>query len=408
MHKSISESRPKNKTASSARITPQGRVPRASKRQKTAGRQVRSDWCLNQAGEKVRPKLTRLSDVEAKPVQWLWKNKIPRGNLSMIVGLGSGGKTFQTIDMTAHITKGTDWADGTPCDKGSVLFFYGEDGLDTYKERCKVNGVDLKRVVFMEGTEVFKDQESTEAGVTVSDIEVIRQAIHNTEEMTGLPVKAVFIDPITNYLGKVSGNSASGVRSVLHPLQRLAEELDVAIVMIHHFAKGRKAHLQQQISGSGALVECCRAVWGIFHDPVENLRYFAPVKFNCGADPTAISFQIIAPSGKVKVLETDIQRSAEEIADGITAAKKLATGRPPKALTEVSDWLSDTLGDGEKSVKEIYAAAKALGYSERTVNRAKEALGIKSSKCGFGKGSYFVWMLPSSKGGQNSKTTKVL
>lgn len=400
---------PREHVASAAkRVAMRPKTKPASKRRKSGGRQAQPDWCLNQDGEKVRPKLTRLSDVEAKPVQWLWENKIPRGNLSMIVGFGGEGKTFWTIDMTAHITKGTQWADGTPCEKGSVLFFYGEDGADTYKERCAANGVDQKRVMFLNGMEVFKDQESTETGVTVADIDVIRQAIRHTAEETGLPVKAVFIDPITNYLGKVSGNSASGVRSVLHPLQRLAEELDVAIVLIHHFAKGKKANLQQQISGSGALVECCRAVWGVFHDPDENVRYFAPVKFNCGADPTTVSFQITVPSGKIKVFETGIRKWAEEVVGGIASTKKSASGRPPKVLAEASNWLSDILSSGEMPVKDIYAAAKVQGFSEKTVDRAKETLGVKSSKRGFGKDSYSVWTLPPSKGGQNTETAKAL
>lgn len=379
----------------------------ASKSRKSDGGQIDSGLCLNQAGEEVRPKLRQLSGVKSKPVKWLWKNKIPRGNLSMIVGQASGGKTFWTVNLTAHVTNGTDWADGTPCEEGSVLFFYGEDGLaDTYKKRCKANGVNQDRVVFMEGTEVFKGSESAEASVTVADIGVIRQAIQDTTKTTGVPVKVVFIDPITNYLGKVSGNSASGVRSVLHPLQRLAEELDVAFVLIHHFAKGKRTNLQQQVFGTGALVECCRAVWGVFHAVDEDVRYFAPVKFNCGADPTSVLFQIAKPSGKVKVLETDIRKSAEEITDELAAAKKAVAGRPPKALVEVSGWLSDHLSDGGKTAEEIYAAAAAEGFSSRTVDRAKSALGIKSVKHGYGKGSYSAWALPSSKGSQKSEPRK--
>ena len=102
-------------------------------------------------------------------------------------------------------------------------------------------------------------------------------------------------------------------------------------------------------------MECCRAVWAVCHDPAENdTRYFAPAKFNCGVDPITVSYQITNPSGKVKILETDIRKWAEE----------------------------------------IYTAAKAEGYSESTIDRAKDALGIKSARRGFGKGSYVVWSLP--------------
>lgn len=167
MGKSISKKCAKMKATSPTEKTSQEHVASASKRDATSpkakpakksGRgRACSDWHLNQAGEVVRPMLTRSSDVEAKPVQWLWENKIPRGNLSMIAGLGGDGKTFLTVDMTAHITKGIKWADGTPCEKGSVLFFHGEDGQDTYKERFEANGVNQNRVVFLDGMEVAKE-----------------------------------------------------------------------------------------------------------------------------------------------------------------------------------------------------------------------------------------------------------
>ena len=404
----------RNETVAPMGISPQERVGAAAERGavgtvtkpasewlKSDGGPIRSDWSRNQAGEMARPLLARLSDVKPKPVRWFWKNKIPSGGLSMIVGLGSDGKTFWTIHLTAHTTNGTDWEDGTPCEEGSVLFFYGEDGLaDTYKERCAANGVNQDRVVFIKGAEVLKGKEATETGVTVADIDVIAQAIRDTAKLTGVPVRMVVIDPITNYLGKVSVNSAIGVRSVLHPLQRLAEELEVAIVLIHHFSKGKKAHFQQMVSGSGAFVECCRSVWGICHSPAdEGKRFFAPVKFNCGFTPTAVSYKITAPSGKVEVLETDISKSAAEIAAEIaTAAKKAAAGRPPEAKMEAGDWLPKYLRDGEKPVKDIYAAAKSQGFSERTIDRVKAALGIKAAKRGFGKGSYSVWVLPPPQG----------
>lgn len=365
----------------------------ASEEAKSDGEQVRSGWCLNAAGELARPVVELSSEVEAKPVKWLWENKIPRGNLSMIAGPGGVGKSFWTINMAAHITNGADWADGTPCEEGSVLFFHGEDGLaDVYKQRFAANGVKENRVAFIKDKEVSSGNGVTKSSITVEEIEVIRQAILDTARQTGVPVKAVFIDPITNYLGRVHRNSGDGIRSVLRPLQQLAEEMDVSFVLVHHFVKGKRSDFQQLVSGSSAFVECCRAVWAVSHDSGdENKRYFAPVKFNYGCNPTAVSYRI-GTSGKVEVLETDIHKTGEEITDEIAASKK--AGRPQKALAEASRWLVDLLNEGEKPVKEIYVAAEAQGFSERTVDRAKEALGVKSTRRGFGKDSYSVWSLP--------------
>ena len=48
-----------------------------------------------------------------------------------------------TAYMTAVITQGWEWRDGTPCERGSVLFFAGEDSEMEYARRLRGNGADL-------------------------------------------------------------------------------------------------------------------------------------------------------------------------------------------------------------------------------------------------------------------------
>ena len=94
----------------------------------------------------LQPKLILASDVKQQAMRWLWENKILRGALSLITGLSGMTKTFWTVYMARCITNGRDWADGSPCELGSVLFFYGEEGIaDLYMERLEANGVDRSK-----------------------------------------------------------------------------------------------------------------------------------------------------------------------------------------------------------------------------------------------------------------------
>lgn len=340
----------------------------------------------------ARPILVRASEVEEKAIQWLWENKIPGGMLSLIAGLGGLGKSFWTIYMTAVITNGWDWADGSPCEKGSVLFFYGEEGIaDTYKRRFRGNGVDQSKVVFLNGAEwIDEDNERSERDVTLDMVDVIEQSIKDTAEATGLPVKMVVIDPIANYWGGIKENSNAEVRAVLKPLQHLAERTGTAFVLIQHTGKGDKEHAQQRVLGSTGIVAACRSVWGVYADPDEKgKRIFAPVKVNCGYDHTAVSYRIIPPEGRVDIIETGIQKTGDDIESARQVAR---AGRKPDKHDDCAEWLPTVLADGEKPAKEIYELGKAEGFSERLIKDVKKSLGIESVReC---KNDPWRWRLP--------------
>jgi len=346
----------------------------------------------------LHPKLVLASDVKKQPVRWLWDNKILRGSLSLITGLSGMTKTYWTVYMASCITTGKNWADGSPCERGSVLFFYGEEGIaDVYLERFEANGVDQSKVVFWDGM-VDENDESSEVDVSLKMVADIEYAINTAAEKTGVPVQMVVVDPISNYLD-TNENSNTAVRSVLKRLQRLADKTDVAFVLIQHTGKSSKAHAQQKVLGSTAIVAACRAVWGVFVDPDDkNTRIFAPVKMNVGHHHTAVSYRI-SSGGKVEILDGSIpDMTADDIESAQQAARREARNQRPSKRDECAMWLWGILSDGEKPVNQIYELGKAQGYSERTIDRAKAELEVGSKRVGFGKEGHIVWETFCSEG----------
>jgi len=64
-----------------------------------------------------------LSEVESRQVDWLWRNYFPLGRLSMLSGDPNDGKTFFGLDMSARVTRGTVWPDGSKVgEPGEVLY----------------------------------------------------------------------------------------------------------------------------------------------------------------------------------------------------------------------------------------------------------------------------------------------
>ena len=72
------------------------------------------------------------------------------------------------------------------------------------------------------------------------------------------------------------------------------------------------------------------------------------------------------------------------------------------AVDEAKEFLVELLTTGEQSVKVISSEAKLAGIAPRTLDRAKAALGVRSRRVGFGKKSYWVWVLPDPKSAKSA------
>jgi RecA-family ATPase len=168
----------------------------------------------------TRAVLKDIRDIERRPVEWLWDNKILAGELTVIAGKGSAGKSLLTYAIASHVTNGTDFIDGTPCQRGSVLFFPPEGRESTLREHVEANGVKLDYCRMIEGKTVMQDGENV-LDVSLLDITTIENAITEMEKISGLAVRVLIIDPIFNFWdGKKDANSDADVRSILKPRQR--------------------------------------------------------------------------------------------------------------------------------------------------------------------------------------------
>ncbi len=88
------------------------------------------------------PMITRLCDVQAESVSWLWPSRFALGKLALLVGDPAVGKSFLTCELAALVSTGGAWPDGSgnaPC--GGVVILNAEDGLaDTIKPRLLAAG----------------------------------------------------------------------------------------------------------------------------------------------------------------------------------------------------------------------------------------------------------------------------
>jgi len=67
------------------------------------------------------PKVTRLSDVQPRPVDWLWEGRLPKGKLVVLDGDPGGGKSTLMVDLAARISTGSPFPDGHRPEPGNVV-----------------------------------------------------------------------------------------------------------------------------------------------------------------------------------------------------------------------------------------------------------------------------------------------
>jgi hypothetical protein len=80
-----------------------------------------SEEYQTQGENETTPILISMADIQAKPVDYLWNNRIALGRITLFVGEPGAGKSITTMDWASRVSTGTLWPDGMECQKGSVL-----------------------------------------------------------------------------------------------------------------------------------------------------------------------------------------------------------------------------------------------------------------------------------------------
>ena len=79
--------------------------------------------------------------------------------------------------------------------------------------------------------------------------------------------RLIVIDPVSAYLSGVDDNRNAALRGVLTPLNKLAERLGAAVVLVSHLTKEGSANGKHRVLGSIAYVGACRANFLFVADP---------------------------------------------------------------------------------------------------------------------------------------------
>jgi len=302
--------------------------------------------------------LIRMSDIEAKEVEWLWYPFIPYGKLTIIQGDPGDGKTTMVLNIAAAVSRGEGFDEGMNITEPmNVIYQTAEDGLaDTVKPRLEQARADCSRVLVIDETN--------------KALSMLDKRVEEALDKTG--ARLLIMDPIQAYLGgSMDMNRANEAREMTKHLATIAEQRNCAIILIGHMNKAGGCKAAYRGMGSIDFFAVARSVLLVGRViGKDNYRAMVQIKNN------------LAPFGHPKAFELS-EDGFEWIGDYEISVDDVLGGYAPKEskLDQAKQLLRDLSEDKDAvSSNELIELAKAEGISKRTMDNARKEMGLKSQK----------------------------
>jgi KaiC/GvpD/RAD55 family RecA-like ATPase len=368
--------------------TPDVWRPRSGNRdKKIKTKRVTSSKALASAKFLAPLKLTPLSEIEEKRLDFLIHPYIPKGRIVIIYGNPGSGKTYFSLYLADVFAAGKD--------------FITDDELTTKRKPMKVlyltrenePETEIKPRLRMMGC-----GEAAQERIMILDDQVDDNGIFKSltdgrleEAIRSVGIDVAFIDPIQSYLDGVNMNAAEEMRPVYDSINRIAKGTGCTFILLMHPNKQTTVEDPlERILGSMDSRAAARSILVVGVNPdCREQRVIAHGKASASKEGRSIAFHIGDKGVEIEGL-CDLDRFE------ITNAKK--TKEAPKRqaalnlllrLTELRNWTLQKVA--------LQAAAKK-DVSENTLREARNGLGIESRQHNPGRGhkdSCTVWYQPN-------------
>jgi hypothetical protein len=230
------------------------------------------------------------SEIEAKPINWLWHERIPIGMFTLYAGNPGLGKSSLSLDLSARLSRGLPFPGGSSCPVGDTLILAGEDVPEvTIKPRLEALGADMRRIHILLGK---RDKEGFD-DITLFDKGIIKDAIDQIKSGGG-DLKLLIIDPLESFLGNIDSYRNTEVRQALRGIISLAENEQFSALGIQHLTKKTGIDAIHRIGGSVAFAAAARTIWMFTKDPDDPCGcLFLHSKTNIGRKMPGFHYSII-------------------------------------------------------------------------------------------------------------------
>ncbi len=191
--------------------------------------------------------VVRAADLLAQPPEqhWLIRPLWARSAVGVIGGAPKSAKTWLGLEMAISV------ASRTPClgrfsaeVQGPALIYLAEDALAQVRQRidaiCRFRGLSIGEL----------DVHVITAATLRLDLAQDQQKLHAA--IATLGPRLLLLDPLVR-MHRLDENSASEISGLLSFLRELQRRHDLAVILVHHASKKRRAQPGQSLRGSSDL-----------------------------------------------------------------------------------------------------------------------------------------------------------
>lgn len=290
----------------------------------------------------------------------MYQPYVPRGKVTICAAYPGTGKTYLLCYMAACVSTGRSFFNQVPFsdDPGRVIYLTAEDGIgDTIKKRLRICGANMDNIATVV-------EQKTQLAFDSPEVE---------EFMRDYKPDLMIFDPFQAYIGEeVDMNAPNKTRDKLGLISSLAEKYDVAVVLICHFNKNGKGDAITRVLGSTDIMGICRSYIALGPVPGEDdMKFMSHEKSSLEKRGKTILFEIDPDKGGVVYLgENNLTM------DDYTAIRNKKRVSNAPAVEAAKIFLTENMPEGRRLAKELKNLAAANKISDRSLQRAREELGI--------------------------------
>jgi DNA-binding transcriptional ArsR family regulator len=306
-----------------------------------------------------RALLQPFSEIEPKPVEWLWPGRIAIGKLAIYAGDPGIGKSQASLDIAARISKGIAFPDHAPCESGDVLILTREDDPDdTIRRRLDALEADVTRIHYLAARLAPDNQRE----ITLLNIETFTDAVDQIR-IKGGTCRLLIIDPLEDFFDGSDVNKNTNVRAVMSGIITLAREERFTVIAVQHLNK-TSSTAAYRVGGSIAFTALARSVW-IFAKDRRNpdRRLFLPLKNNLGNDIDGFEYSIEQTGDSSRLVWG---KEITDNLDDVLSFEPQGTPERNRILDLLKDQAPETMSTGD--------IANALGKSVQNVSNILKKL----------------------------------
>jgi hypothetical protein len=330
---------------------------------------------------------TSIAEVEEENIDWIWRGRLARGELTIVEGDPGLGKSYLVQMIARHLCDGLPLPDMTADDKkalkpGKVLYFDMENSSGSVtKPRLVDNGIKNE-------FNFYQDE-----GFFSIDDEEAKVAVEEAVKKHG-PLMVVF-DTLNTYIGKADTHKSSEAQQAMMWFRYLGREYGCAVVVLRHLTKssGKEKALYRG-QGSIAFAGAARIILTVGLNPDDtDERVLAVSKMNLTLPPKSLTFRILGlPDTRSRKDRSRLEWGdvCDLTADDILNVQK--TGGEDGLMKKATEFLDDVLGDGPMEAMKVQNMGDKRGLSKRVLQRAAEGR-VEVTRKGFGKSAVTWWGL---------------